>query len=638
MSAPASITFRAVMVALLCVVAICTVGCFSSFLRYDLIGTGHLPRCAVCLVLAIMVLNPVLKRFGAAWQWSRAEILFVYCTVLVMTGIPGQQFANYLYTGVTSPFYYSTEQNGFKALFHDHIPAWAVPSKDPESPAVKWMFEGMPDGKGFFDIPWALWVRPLLFWTPFFVLVFWISLGMCALLRKQWVEHERLRFPLARVMLDTTAHLDDLAQPSLFQNRYFWYAFALPVAVFLLNGIHAYSPTFFMINLRPNIGGLFFDRPWNRINYKELNVFFDMIGIAYLLASEIGFSLWFFFWFRCLQEMAGDVIGVPLEGGFFAFENYGALLPLVAVYLYMGRHHFLRMIKVALGLAPPSPPGEEVLSEKSLVWGLVGCLLALEAWCMTLGLSWWVAPVLFGTYYMTLLVMTRLVSEAGVWVWWSPLNCSDFYNNFIGLGGGPVNATLTNLVAYNINDTASSPVPQALQSLKIAGETNLNKRHVFIMMMVAVVVAVLACHIPMLYVMYTNGIPSGGWWFRNTARNACDGIANTFIDPKEMTMENWRGLCCGAGLSALLLYLRQCFVWWPFHPLGFIAMNSLGRHWFSIFFGWLIKVTVLKLGGVQLWRRFLPAALGLVIGNAVILFLWGLIHNFFPITEALVME
>ncbi|MFA0752093.1 MAG: hypothetical protein SLRJCFUN_002496 [Candidatus Fervidibacter sp.] len=128
------VTWKAIAIGLVLVVGITVAGCFSAFLRYDLIGTGHLPRCALFPVMVLAALNGVSKCLFGKPLLTRAELLGIYCTVLVMTGIPGQQYADYLYLGLIAPIYFANPRNMPALLQYDinwlpYIPDWLVPSK-----------------------------------------------------------------------------------------------------------------------------------------------------------------------------------------------------------------------------------------------------------------------------------------------------------------------------------------------------------------------------------------------------------------------------------------------------------------------------------------------------------------------------
>jgi hypothetical protein len=63
--------------------------------------------------------------------------------------------------------------------------------------------------------------------------------------------------------------------------------------------------------------------------------------------------------------------------------------------------------------------------------------------------------------------------------------------------------------------------------------------------------------------------------------------------------------------------MRARFLWWPFHPAGYLVAGSFGlfRLWFPIFLSWLLKVLILRYGGLRGYRLALPFFIGLVLGE-----------------------
>jgi len=75
----------------------------------------------------------------------------------------------------------------------------------------------------------------------------------------------------------------------------------------------------------------------------------------------------------------------------------------------------------------------------------------------------------------------------------------------------------------------------------------------------------------------------------------------------------------GFFIMGFLMFMRNRFGWWPLHPIGFpFAMSEpIMRFWFSICIGWLLKLIILKYGGVKVFNRLKPVFLGLIIGSVV---------------------
>jgi hypothetical protein len=73
----------------------------------------------------------------------------------------------------------------------------------------------------------------------------------------------------------------------------------------------------------------------------------------------------------------------------------------------------------------------------------------------------------------------------------------------------------------------------------------------------------------------------------------------------------------GIAFTLFLASMRARFLWWPFHPAGYLVSGSFGlfRLWLPIFASWLAKSLILRYGGLRLYRRALPFFLGLVLGE-----------------------
>ena len=76
--------------------------------------------------------------------------------------------------------YYASSENNWTVAILPHVPDWIIPVK--EADLVRDFYEGRTDGV----VPWGLWLPALLHWAPLALI------SIVLLLRKQWVDHERL--------------------------------------------------------------------------------------------------------------------------------------------------------------------------------------------------------------------------------------------------------------------------------------------------------------------------------------------------------------------------------------------------------------------------------------------------------------
>ena len=85
----------------------------------------------------------------------------------------------------------------------------------------------------------------------------------------------------------------------------------------------------------------------------------------------------------------------------------------------------------------------------------------------------------------------------------------------------------------------------------------------------------------------------------------------------------------GAGylFTVMLMALRMRFYWWPFHPVGYAVSSSwsLNIIWLPLLIAWIVKLLLLRYGGLKLYRDSLPFFLGLILGEFVVGSLWTII-------------
>ena len=79
----------------------------------------------------------------------------------------------------------------------------------------------------------------------------------------------------------------------------------------------------------------------------------------------------------------------------------------------------------------------------------------------------------------------------------------------------------------------------------------------------------------------------------------------------------------GAVVTTLLIQAHHRFTWWSLHPIGFTVVLTPGMasSAFSLFVVWAVKALLLKLGGIQLYRKATPAVLGMLVAFVLGVFL-----------------
>ena len=172
-------------------------------------------------------------------------------------------------------------------------------------------------------------------------------------------------------------------------------------------------------------------------------------------------------------------------------------------------------------------------------------------------------------------------------------------------------------------------MPSFLQGLKLAQERQLAARRLWWLILATVLLSMAVG----LWVKVRMGYASGGLslhpWFATVAARYPAENAQTLLHGAEPSATNWFWLSVGCAATVLMTAARSRFAWFPLHPLGYLLALTAPtqRAWFSFFLGWACKVTVIRFGGYDSYRRVVPFALGVILGEASMFLLWLLVDG-----------
>lgn len=277
-----AVTYRAIGIGVLCAGFLGWGGHYTRHIGHTTkMAQDHMPWGAVVPFLLItVVLNKVLERVRPQWVLRPSELLVIFSMALMASALPSY-FMGHLIANVAAPFYFANTENRWAEDLHPHLPDWTVVT---DKVAVTWFFEGKPPGA---EVPWDVWIVPL-FWR--LILVGMIGVfGFCAscLLRKQWVEHERLTFPLMSLPMG----LVDREPKGFFRVGFmntsvFWFGFAAALFPICWNMIGYFNH---LIPKIPQEFGLWsFGRDFPPIHARFYPV---IIGVSYFMELDVSFSI-----------------------------------------------------------------------------------------------------------------------------------------------------------------------------------------------------------------------------------------------------------------------------------------------------------------------------------------------------------
>ena len=582
--------------------------------------------------------NALLRRFANPLALGRRELIVVYIMMIVASAIPTMGLSEYLLTIITGAQYFATPENEWGLHILPYLPQWMVP-QDPN--AVKWFFEGAPSGVG---LPWEAWVEPLCYWALLIIALYLVMISSMVILRRQWVDRERLIYPLVQVPLQMAENKRGEALGPFFKSPIMWAGFVLPVFVSSCNALHAYLnyiPAIQLVSSVPifrNAVGLIF------------RLSFPMVGFSYLINLDIAFSLWFFNTIAKLIRGGLSVLGVgsteklgiygAASEPILAHQGQGALMVLVFFGLWVGREHLGDVVRKAFKGDDSVDDSGEMLSYRAAVFIWLGGVAVMTLWLWQAGLPLWAA---FLTLLMALLIfvgLTRVVVEGGVAAAVGPMISSSVLVSAVGstvIGpAGLVGMTYTYVWAADIRTFVMA---SCAHGLKLGEELGQRLRPLFWCMLLAVFISLLGSVAMILHLAYEyGGINLNGWFFGGGTRAPFDYITTKLNAPTVPNISGWVHTFIGGGIMALLVLARHTLLWWPLHPIGYPigAVWLMDQLWFSIFLAWLIKLLAMKYGGPGLFRRARPFFLGLILGQFSIAGIWLIIDFFTGMTDNVV--
>ena len=595
-----------------------------------------LPMAVLFALLVLVGINLAVKRFRPKWALSQAELLFIYTMNTVAIYIGGIGMMQFLTPALVGWKHFQTPQNKWNSWEH-FVPKWATPD-----PAV---IPGYYTGRTTFFTPENLlgWAQPIAVWTGFIFTLLFCFYCLAALLRKQWVDRERLIFPMVIIPLEITR---DGGSTPLWRNRLLWIGVGIPAVLESMAVIHfTLVPTFPYIPIKPEYSlqletGIT-TPPWNAIGYTPMAFYPLVIGLAYLLSLEVSFSCWFFYLFTKVQTVAVTAFGFRDPGAgptlahmpYIAEQGVGAFLGLALFSLYLARPQLTEAWRKAFRGDTTVDDSGEPLSYRFAYIGLFVSFAALVGFTVALGLSLVVALAFWILLLLIALTFTRIRAEAGLP--WGQAPWGLTHGTMVSFAGTeaftPRELTGFSFVRWFDSDWRCLGQPAEIEAMKIADTTTprpMNPRHLTIAIFVAILVGTLAAWISCLAIYYHFGAGNAKLevWRTGQGRYGFDELQGWLTTPRPFDSGRVSASAIGLVVVILLGFLRTRFPWWPLHPIGYSvgSTDTMTWIWFPVLLGWLFKSLILRYGGVKLYRQALPFFIGLVLGDYAVSGLWAL--------------
>jgi len=594
--------------------------------RASRLNGSHFPVALVAMVaLLVLVVWPALAAVGKKeWGLRTPERRIVLLMGLIGAAIPANGLTGFMLGIIATPYYYATPENNW-ASFHPYIPGWIVPPD--RHHAMRWFFNGLPPGEA---IPWNVWWIPLFWWGSFAVAIIALCLTLSILLRRQWVEYERLSYPLVEAGMSLVAGEDDPGgRKPVWKSLLFWIGASLTLFILSWNALAWVAPLLPRINIQGSGLRLFKGAPGLTTRFNFLT-----IGLSYFAPQQVLGSLILGFLVCSAESGAFARVGVSFGAAGDSWTNddvgvgwqsFGAMVVFVFWTLWQARGHLAAFFRAAWR---GYDDRREMLSYRMTLLVLLVSALYVWLWLHEAGMDLSFAAMFVLMTVIGYLALGRMIAEAGYVYQRLPISPQSATVYILGVQGFSPSTMTAFAFSYSlIANGRGLFMPAVVQATRLADSARTGAhgarneiRRVMGALAVAFAIGTTVSVLYTLYLGYTYGAYnfrvypfSGGNYeaFGHTIRK----IENPFgPDPARMGMAG-----IGMVIMSALVLLRYRFPGFPFHPIGFVfPFTYLTRFAvFSFFLAWAAKSLILGIGGVSLYKRTQPFFLGLAVGYAL---------------------
>jgi len=586
---------------------------------HDFMTYAHLPSAFLIPFLVLILLpNLFFKQVWPLRALTSTELLIVFAMGWVASMAPDWGITKYMVSAIAAPAYYATPENRWDVLILPHLPNWVYVS-DFES--ARRFYEGLQPGQ---SIPWGVWLIPILWWLSVFAALLLIGASIMVIFRKQWVEYERLRFPMGEVamqLIGESGRTGKAPSAKLHRNRMFQIGAMLTFAAMAWNclsywglfpplPIHPGAVT--SIELSPSFPGI----------PIYLNIY--VLCFAFFASTEILFSLWFFQLFAIMEQGLLSRIGLfstagsVVQGGLTGMQYMGGVVLFVVWIIWTARRHLKTVWLSAWSGIKTAGESDELFSYRRALIGLIAGSTYVLFWLNQVGLSIYIGVFFLTAMFTFYLALARAVAESGLIMAELTVKSNYFTVGVIGSA---------NMDMADINTLGmANGFARNARTFSMIGFSNIAwlksrmkgpRQGLFFWICVSFGLSAAVSIVSMIH--------SGHMLGANNLWTTPGNFGNFFYGRVPVWASNASQIggleilffVSGILVNGLVIAGRVWFSWWPFHPIG-MAIGDVGsvvrNAFFPLFLAWLIQTLLMRFGGVRLYQAAQPFFLGMLVG------------------------
>lgn len=585
----------------------------------------------VWLLFILSLLNFALCSFTPRLCMRPVELVLVYAMLMVATAYPTMGFGGYLIPLISGVLYYAKPENRWDEILLPNLPRHLIPQ---DRFAVRWLFEG-----GVSSPQLSVWITPLIWWSAFAIAWFILSTCIVAVFRRQWVEREKLVYPLAQVPAHLTFLTEEGRSGSFYRNSLMWLGFVISLWLSTHNYLAQRIPALPPLKLT------------NIVQVQRLGISFNfgidtlVIGLTYLINLDVALSVWLLHLLTSFELGLLNFIGWGASGPaqphaaggpLLSAQQFGAMLALIVWSLRVAVREAKSKLHDATRIDISDFNGSTTWATSQLAFtqnllsrvsnASIGILTLLAFLFIVFflalsGMPMWAIPP-FIIIAMTLFYgTTRLLVQTGIGRLRAPCAAAPLLVDLFGTSPfGAVGLVALGLTFVWAGDIQLFVMGTAAHAFKLAGDAGIGFGTVFAVMLLSCLLSIFTVLWSYLSLGYKHGLINGYVWYFVSSPNYHWGwIADCIQNPRPPQWRRIGFMVGGIACESALMALHSRIVNFPLHPVGLCIsqINTVFWDWFSMALSWAAKLITLRYGGLSAYRASLPFFWGMILGSCV---------------------
>ncbi len=319
-------------------------------------------------------------------------------------------------------------------------------------------------------------------------------------------------------------------------------------------------------------------------------------------------------------------IGVPNTFAVVKSQHAGGFLIFVLFSLWAARRHLKEVFMKAAGKAPNVDDSGEFFSYRKAVLGVLLSLIYIGFWLNATGMSRGIIAFLMGSLLLMFVGVTRIVAETGLVFLDLPYEAHDLTVQVVGSGSmDPRDITTVALGEAYARNWRTLGMCAMAHIAKVDDEVGGTGKGAFGAISFALALALVTAIGVTLYLGYevsgaSNFIEPA---FKAGSTRPFNNVVKFINNRQALTGTELGFLGIGSVISTFLMLAHHRLSWWALHPIGFAVVKSpfMNSSITAIFMVWVIKSILLRLGGIELYKKSIPAVMGVLVAFVLSVFL-----------------